>query len=260
MTATAPTDVLKRTLRAAFPHGQIHHRASVTSTMEVARAAVEAGAPEGTLILADEQRQGRGRRGRGWASPPGGLWASLILTPRASDAHAGCFSVLVAVGLAQALRDRFGLPIAVKWPNDLLIHGRKLGGTLIELTSQNEQLAWLIVGVGLNVNNAPPDDARVPATSLRRELGTDVEIYDAATTLIDGVAQAYGTFQRSGFAPIKRDWSNVSALGEQVWIVQNDRAERVQAMGLADDGRLIVRDDEGIRHLASEEITLELEA
>ena len=259
MTATSPTDELSRTLRAAFPQGSIHHHASVTSTMAIARAAAGAGAPEGTLILANEQRQGRGRRGRAWASPSGGLWASLILTPKTSHAHAGCFSVWVAVGLAQGLRERFGLPVGVKWPNDLLMDRRKLGGTLIEVTSQNDRLSWLIVGVGINVNNATPDHARVPATSLRRELGTDVEVTDVARTVIDGISRTYRTFLESGFAPIQRDWSNVSALGEHVWILEPDRQRRVRVEGLADDGRLIVRDGDEIRHLTSDEISLELE-
>lgn len=260
MTAAVNPDALEGTLRSAFPDGQLHHHQSVASTMDLARAAAEAGAPEGTLILADEQRKGRGRRGRAWASPPGGLWASLILTPQTSHAHAGCFSVLVAVGLAQGLRERFQIPVTVKWPNDLMIRGRKLGGTLIEVTSQNDRLAWLIVGVGLNVNNAPPDDARVLATSLRRELGTAPELTGVAAALIHGVAESYRTFQRAGFGPIQQAWRDVTALGEHVWIVERDHQRRVRVEGLAEDGRLIVRDGDEIRHLASDEITLELEA
>lgn len=261
MTATSDTDVLERTLRSVFPDGQLQRHDAVGSTMDLARAEAEAGAPEGTLILADEQRRGRGRRGRVWTSPPGGLWASLVLRPQASQRqrHAGCFSVLAAVGLAQGLRERFGLPITVKWPNDLMIHGRKLGGTLIEVTSQNDRLAWLVVGVGLNANNAVPRDARLIATSLCRELGHEVDITDTASAMIEGIASAYGRFQRDGFGPIQGLWPTITALDEHVWIMEDDHKERVRVEGLANDGRLIVRADNEIRHLASEEITLELE-
>ena len=260
MTLTAHIDALERSLRAAFPDGRLQHREVAASTMDLARAEAEAGAPEGTLVLADEQRQGRGRRGRGWASPPGGLWASLVLRPDTPQAHAGCFSVLVAVGLAQGLRERFQTPVTVKWPNDLMIAGRKLGGTLIEATSRLDDIAWLIVGVGVNVRNAVPQDARVPATSLRDALGRDVAVTDAARAAIDGIASAYRRFQASGFAPIRREgWPQVSALGEHVWVVGGDDQQRVRVEGLAEDGRLIVRANDGIRHLASDEITLELE-
>lgn len=259
MTATAHTDALDHTLRSAFPDGQLHHHSVVASTMDLARAEAESGAPEGTLILADEQRQGRGRRGRAWASPPGGLWASLVLKPQTPQRHAGCLSVLVAVGLAQGLRERFGLPVTVKWPNDLLIQRRKLGGTLIEVTSQSDRLGWLIVGVGLNVNNPVPDDARLTATSLSREVGHDVAVTDVASATIEGIASAYGTFEREGFRPIQERWATLSALPGHALIVSEIQKERVRVEGLADDGRLIVRADNGIRHLASEEITLEWE-
>ena len=260
MTASADTDVLEGTLRSAFPVGRLHHHPVVDSTMDLARAEAESGAPEGALILADAQRRGRGRRGRAWTSPPGGLWASLVLRPTMPERHAGRFSVLVSLGLAQGLRERFGLPITVKWPNDLLIHRRKLGGALIEATSQGDRLGWLIVGVGLNVNNAPPDDARVVATSLRRTLGHRVDILDVTSAAIEGIASAYATFQSKGFEPIQHQWAALSALGRHVWVTDGDHRERVRVEDLADDGRLIVRvHDDEIRHLASEEITLELE-
>ncbi len=260
MSAPTSIDELDRTLRGAFPDAQLRRYGAVASTMDLARAEAESGAAEGTMILADEQRQGRGRRGRAWASPPGGLWASLVLRPDTPRAPAGCFSVLVAVGLAQGLRDRFRLPIAVKWPNDLMISGRKLGGTLIEATSQRDQVDWLIVGVGLNVRNPAPDDARVPATTLRHVLGRAVTVTDAAAAMIEGIASAYGTFRAAGFDPIRRQaWPKVSALGEHVGVVREGHRERVRVEGLAEDGRLIVRGKDGIRHLASDEITLELE-
>ena len=260
MTPTAHSDVLERRLRAVFPHGNLQHYDVVASTMDLARAEAESGAPEGTLILADEQRRGRGRRGRVWTSPPGGLWASLVLRPTTPERHIGRFSVLVAIGLAQGLRERFGLPFTVKWPNDLLVYGRKLGGTLIEVSSQGDDPSRLIVGVGLNVNNAPPHDARVAATSLSRELGYQADVADVAAAMIGGIGSAYGTFQREGFGPIQRRWTTLSTLDDHVHIIDGDHRQRGRVAGLADDGRLIVRvNDNEIRRLASEEITLELE-
>ncbi len=259
---TASRDALQRTLRNAFPHGRLRRHDVVASTMDLARSEAEAGTPEGTLILAGEQRRGRGRRGREWASPRGGLWASLVLRPTgtAPPTQPSCFSVLVAVGLAYGLRERFRVPATVKWPNDLMIRRRKLGGTLVEMTFQRDRPAWLIVGVGLNVNNAVPEDARVAATSLSRELGTTVEVTDAATAMVEGIASAYRTFNTAGFAPIQREWwPAVTALGERVWIVHGSDKRRVQVEGLAEDGRLRVRADGERRLLTSEETTLEWE-
>lgn len=259
---TKSHDTLQETLLNAFPHGRLRTHDVVASTMDLARSEAEAGAPEGTLVLAGEQRQGRGRRGRGWASPPGGLWASLVLRPAdpAPQAQPSCFSVLVAVGLAHGLRERFRVSATVKWPNDLVIHRRKLGGTLVEMTFQRDRPAWLIVGVGLNVNNAVPEDARVPATSLSRELGTTVEVTDAAAAMVEGIASAYRTFQADGFGPIQREWwPAVTALGNHVRIVDGSDERRVQVEGLAEDGRLRTRSDGEIRHLTSEETTLEWE-
>ncbi|MFB6285637.1 MAG: biotin--[acetyl-CoA-carboxylase] ligase [Candidatus Bipolaricaulia bacterium] len=259
---TTPHDMLQEALLNAFPHGRLRTHDVVASTMDLARAEAEDGAPEGTLVLAGEQRQGRGRRGRGWDSPPGGLWASLVLRPTdtAPQTQPSCFSVLAAVGLADGLRERFRVPAAVKWPNDLMIHRRKLGGTLVEMTFQRDRPAWLIVGAGLNVNNAAPKDARVPATSLSRELGMAVEVSDVAAAMVEGIASAYRTFQADGFAPIQHEWwPRVTALGEHVWILDGPDKRHVQVEGLAEDGRLQVRTDGERRLLASEETTLEWE-
>lgn len=259
---TTSHDTLQEMLLNAFPHGRLRTHDVVASTMDLARSEAEDGAPEGTLVLAGEQRQGRGRRGRGWASPPGGLWTSLVLRPTdaASQTQPSCFSVLVAVGLAYGLRERFRVPAAVKWPNDLMIHRRKLGGTLVEMTFQSDRPAWLIVGVGLNVNNGVPENARVPATSLSRELGMTVEVADVAAAMIEGIASAYRTFQAGGFAPIQREWwPTVTALGERAWILDGPDKRHVQVEGLAEDGRLRVRTDSEERLLTSEETTLEWE-
>ena len=146
--------------------GELLYRDSLGSTMDLAKQRAEAGAPEGTLVIAGRQSAGRGRRGRGWESPPGGAWFSLLLRPQIAACEAGCLSVLLAVAAAQALRRRYGLPVQVKWPNDLLLERRKLAGVLSELATVEGQIIWLVAGMGINVNNVLPEEVRIPPISL----------------------------------------------------------------------------------------------
>lgn len=138
----------------------------VASTQDEAHRLAEAGAPAGAAVVAREQTAGRGRRGRAWTSGAGGLWLSVLARPRRA-ATVEVLSVRVGLALARALEEASGVAsVGLKWPNDLLVGDRKVGGILCEARWQGELLAWVVVGVGINVANRPPDDARLPATAL----------------------------------------------------------------------------------------------
>jgi len=140
---------------------------AVPSTQEVAHLLAESGAPHGTAVAAREQRAGRGTRGRSWHSPLGGLWMSVLCRP-GDAAAAECFSLRVGLAVAAAIEATLPKlpPLAIKWPNDLMLAGRKAGGILCEARWQGGALAWIVAGVGINVCNPIPDEVVGTAIAL----------------------------------------------------------------------------------------------
>src|SRR3954463_15823405 len=149
---------------------RLYHFERVDSTMDLVHQLASEGAEAGTAVLAGEQQGGRGSRGRAWHSPPGGLWLSVLYRPPASE---GMELLSLRLGLlaAAALEAPApGIRVMLKWPNDLMLHDRKLGGILCEARWQGESPGWIVAGVGLNVTNPIPDDLRHTATALSEHL------------------------------------------------------------------------------------------
>ena len=143
----------------------LHYFDRVSSTMDVLHELAGRGAEAGSAVLAGEQLQGRGSRGRSWHSPPGGLWLSVLFRPPIVQGLE-VISLRAGLTIAEAVQPLVAEPLQLKWPNDLMINGRKLGGVLCEARWQGESLAWVAVGVGLNVKNRVPDDLEAGAVSL----------------------------------------------------------------------------------------------
>jgi BirA family biotin operon repressor/biotin-[acetyl-CoA-carboxylase] ligase len=229
---------------------------ALPSTNDRLKDLAQWGAPEGTVIIAKEQTSGKGRLGRRWDSPRGGAWFSLLLRPPISVEQAGCIAILIAVSLARALREGWGMPVGVKWPNDLYVRGKKLGGVLIELSSRLDKIEWLVVGIGVNVNNALPTEARVPPTSLACELGRPVPLEEFFERALAAIAHDYERFLSEGFEFVRQRWQGLSVLPPRISVRTSTEEISAQVLGLAPSGRLIVRTDEGLRELKSEEVTL----
>jgi BirA family biotin operon repressor/biotin-[acetyl-CoA-carboxylase] ligase len=210
----------------------------VDSTMDLVHELAEQGAAAGTTVVAGEQLAGRGARGRAWHSPPGGLWMSALYRPAVAS---GLEVISLRVGLAVAsVLDRFsGASVQLKWPNDLMLQEKKLGGILCEARWQGGQPGWIAVGVGLNVRNQVPVELRSLATSLR-EHSPEVSLEDlisplaAALNRVDLQADRLTSGELRQFAD--RDW----LLGRQI---REPVAGTVA--GLAADGTLLVRTAEG---------------
>ncbi len=238
---------------------QWFYQESVSSTLDIARAMAERGAPEGTVVIAGRQTAGRGRLGRFWESPPGGAWFSLLLRSSRDLGQAGCISVLSAVALAQALREQYGLPVRVKWPNDLFLYGQKLGGILVELSSVGSRIDWLILGVGINVNNPLPKKTRVPAISLAVALTRSVELEDFYRVSLKALARSYLRFVREGFEPIRQCWREFSMLEDGVCVQKGEERFMAHVRGLSELGKLVVEREGRIEELVGEEVTVSLE-
>lgn len=213
------------------------------STNLLARAAAERGAPHGHLVVAEEQTQGRGRRGRAWISPPGGLWFSLVLRDGFSVGELPLLSGAVGVAVAETLA-RVGLEVGIKWPNDILVAGKKCGGILLELAGESDALAYTVVGIGLDVNVRPgerdPTLARV-TTSLAAELGRPVDRRLLLQDLLVQLERWCGAV-RAAPAEILAAWRARDALaGRRVRLRQGDAVLEGEAAGIADDGGLRLR-------------------
>jgi BirA family biotin operon repressor/biotin-[acetyl-CoA-carboxylase] ligase len=213
----------------------IHRLDIVGSTQDEAHRLAAGGAVAGTTIVAVRQTAGRGSRGRMWESPVGGLWLSIISRP-ASGAGAELLSVRAGLATAAALESFRGLPpVELKWPNDVLLEGRKAGGILCEARWQGDALAWVAVGIGLNVQNPAPTSGRLPGCSLsewRPDLRVD-EVLAPLLAELHGLDAGGTTLARPELAAWRRrDWLRGRTLRQPV-------AGTVE--GIAADGALCVR-------------------
>lgn len=187
----------------------------VDSTQTVALSLVAEGAPEGTLVLAERQTAGRGRMGRQWHSPKGkGLWMSMILKPNHIPlSFTPQLTLLVAVALCRAIRGTVPVEAGIKWPNDLLIGGRKVGGILLESSAENETLQHIVAGVGIGVNLEPndyPPELRDVATSLAIEAGHRIDRVELLCRFLLEWEQLNALYNEQGFAPVKLLWEALS--------------------------------------------------
>ena len=239
----------------------------IGSTQERARELAREGAPHGTLVISKVQTGGRGRLGRRWGSPPGGLWMSLVLRPSVPARVAVRTTQAAAVGVAKALRG-FGVEARIKWPNDLLVDGRKICGILAESSVESVPLAakkvepgegrpvdFVVLGVGLNAN-LDREDLGVPereVSTLRSELGRDVDLPALLESLLSHLDAELGRTQN--FGAILDDWRALSCtLGERVRVRKFGEVLEGTALDLGSEGELLLETGDGVVALYEGEI------
>ena len=190
----------------------------VGSTQQVARERAAKGAAEGTTIVAKAQSAGTGRMGRAWVSPVGGLYMSFILRP-GELLRPELVTLITAAAVVDGIKDATGLAPKIRWPNDIAMGGRKLGGVIAEAASHGTVVDWIVVGVGVNCN-APPSKMgglEAESTSIARELGKEVEILNVMRSILDSFSALYERW-RSG-EDMQEEWSNkVGTIGREVSI------------------------------------------
>jgi BirA family biotin operon repressor/biotin-[acetyl-CoA-carboxylase] ligase len=228
---------------------------AVPSTNAVLRDLAATGAAEGTVVLAESQTAGRGRGGKHWFSPPGvNLYASVLLRPAIEPAAAAVLSFAASLALADAIRE-LGLSPAIKWPNDVLVHRRKVAGTLAELAVAGGRVEHMILGIGVNVNveadalRAGLGDAAAHATSLREALGRPIDRNAFAGTVLSCLDEWLVTFRVQGGAALLRAWRDLDIVsGRRVEVREDGGVYDGRARGVDDDGRLEVEDASGHIH------------
>jgi len=247
----------------ANPIDKLVHYQSVASTNDTLKELAEAGAPEGTVVLAEEQLRGKGRLGRSWSSPGGkGIWLSALLKPTVFPQETPVFTLIAALAVALALqRVAPQIKAGIKWPNDLLIGERKICGILTELKAEADRLHYLVIGIGVNVNQETADfspELEPIATSLYRESGSPASRQELAAALINELDDLYRVYRSRGPAPLIGAWKNHSiTLGRRVKISQPAGFFSGTAVDIAADGALIMRGEDGtVKHFHAGEVTL----
>jgi BirA family biotin operon repressor/biotin-[acetyl-CoA-carboxylase] ligase len=240
-------DGLKTTV---FGRDRIDYFSQTDSTNVRARAIAAEGAPEGTVVVAEEQLQGKGRRGRSWYSPSGeGITVSVILRPRVQPHEAPQLILMSAVAAAETLLAHAAIPVAIKWPNDILIGGKKIAGLLTEMSADMDRIDYVVIGLGLNVNTPsaglPPEIEGI-ATSLCAETGRVFSRAALLRTYLEKLEGTYSLFQERNFEPIRKRWLELSRIiGKQVKITGVERTYEGEVVDIDPNGFLILQSSDG---------------
>ncbi|MCL4079399.1 biotin--[acetyl-CoA-carboxylase] ligase [Coriobacteriia bacterium Es71-Z0120] len=224
------------------------------STNDDCKRLARDGAPEGAVVVAAEQTAGRGRLGRQWISPRGGAYFSALLRPPVAPADAPPLALVCSLGIAAAL-EAAGAPVMLKWPNDVYLGWRKLGGVLLEMAAEADRVQWVVAGCGINVRRTPelaPEAASLDEVAPMRPA-------EVAAIALDGIAQAYREFVRAGFAGLVEQYERRHLLpGREVTVrdLAGGTVAHGEAMGVDGMGRLLVRTAEGPVPVVAGEVTL----
>jgi BirA family biotin operon repressor/biotin-[acetyl-CoA-carboxylase] ligase len=238
-----PQEVLQG-LKTRLLTGPIHYFETLESTNNYAKELAAREAPEGTVVIAETQTGGRGRLGREWDSPPGvGLYVSVVLRPLLPPIELPQITLITAVAVVRTVRRVTGMAPAIKWPNDLLVNGKKLGGILTEMETESDRIRHVVVGLGLNVNNQkfPPELAKT-AISLAQAVGSTFSRLDLLKAWLEEFEDLYERFLNQGFSEILAEWKrHTITLGRPVTVRQGPREISGQAVDVAPDGALLIQ-------------------
>jgi BirA family biotin operon repressor/biotin-[acetyl-CoA-carboxylase] ligase len=221
-----------------------------TSTNDVIERLAGDGVREGTVVFAEKQTRGRGRLGRKWISPAGkGLWFSVLLRPALLPQAATQLTVAAATSLVRAIEQTTSLTADIKWPNDILINGRKTAGVLTELSAELDRIHYIVLGIGVDVNlnefDLPPDIRKL-ATSLKLEAHREIRRADLAAAILRELDHDYQRICRGDFQSVCHEWQErCITLGKMVKIRIGDRTITGHAEALDDNGALLLRTEHG---------------
>ncbi|MGO9585613.1 MAG: biotin--[acetyl-CoA-carboxylase] ligase [Limisphaerales bacterium] len=234
-----------------------------TSTNDVIEKLARDGVKEGAVVFAESQTKGRGRLGRKWISPERkGLWFSVLLRPALRPQEATQLTVASATALRRAIQSETGLHPEIKWPNDILIGGKKVAGILTELNAELDRVRHIILGIGVDVNLNPsefPAELRKVATSLKIESGKTISRPELATAILRELDNDYARICGGGFAAVADEWeAHCQTIGRNVTIQTGERRIRGCAESLDDDGALLLRTEHGhLERVTGGDVTLE---
>ena len=207
------------------------------------------GINEGTLIIAERQSAGKGRLGREWFSPAGGIWFSIILYPQLSPSYISRITLMTAVALVKAIKICTQIKSQIKWPNDILVNEKKVCGILTEMSAELDIINWVVVGIGVNVNIKQqefPEDIRERTTSLKEVLGKKVLRVKLAQVFLQEFEKYYEILKRREFSFILKEWKLYSyTLGKKIRVNMGERIITGETMDINESGALILKKEDG---------------
>jgi len=219
---------------------------SLSSTMDMATQLALKGAAEGVVVLAETQTKGRGRLGRIWHSPKyKGLYFSFILRPKISLDKAPIITLLAGVSICEAIKDSCREDAQIKWPNDIIMHNKKLGGILTEVKAEVDEVSFVVIGIGLNINN-DKKSLITGSTSLKQENGEELSRLCVLQSILYRLESNYFILQKKGPLPIIEKWRQLSlTLGRRVRVYSHKEHIEGEAVDIDSDGGLLIRSDSG---------------
>jgi BirA family biotin operon repressor/biotin-[acetyl-CoA-carboxylase] ligase len=236
-----------RDLDTKFTGKKIHYCEAAPSTMDLAMELGMKGLPEGTVVLAETQTKGKGRLGRIWFSPKyKGIYLSLILRPKFSPERTPLLTLLSAVSICEAIKEHCGIDAQIKWPNDILIHNKKVAGILTELNAEMDEVNFVVIGIGLNVNNEKKSLIS-GSTSLREVMGEEISRVALLQAILGRIEANYIYFAQKGPKLIIDKWREHSVtLGKRVKVYSHREHIEGHAANIDIDGGLMIRKDSGL--------------
>ena len=221
----------------------------VFSTNSIAKFLANHSAEEGTVLISEIQTKARGRLGKKWESPEGGIWMSLILRPKVPPARIGLITIATGVAIAKSIRS-LGLDAKIKWPNDVLIHGDKISGVLTEVNATFNEIDWVVVGIGIDSNlklEDFPEDIRAGTTTLNEELPTNIDENEIIAIFLGEFEKVYKLYKDGEIEAILKDWRDLSdTIGKYVNITQTGgKITQGYVVGINNEGSLIIEKQDG---------------
>jgi BirA family biotin operon repressor/biotin-[acetyl-CoA-carboxylase] ligase len=221
---------------------RIYYFSEISSTMDAARELAKKGAVEGTIVIAEAQTRGRGRLSREWLSPEGGIYFTLVLRPRISPAYAPKINLMTSIAVAATIRKLFGLKAELKWPNDVLIEGRKVCGILAEMDAEMDVVNFVNIGVGINANNSIPQFEKT-VTSLKDMLGREISRKEFLGALLMEIERWQPLLMK---ANLLQEWKKLSVtLNKDVRIAAPGEVIIGRATDIDTTGALIIKEKNG---------------
>ena len=256
-------DLLARLGKTKVIGRDIHVFQKTTSTSDIVEKLARDGVKEGAVVFAESQTRGRGRLGRKWVSPPGkGLWFSVLLRPKLRPQAVTQLTIAAATALLRAIRAATSLEPEIKWPNDILVGGKKMAGILTEMNAELDHVKHVILGIGVNVNLTArelPSELRQIATSIKIETGRDADRAELAVTILRALDADYNRVCSGKFETVANEWvRHCSTIGRDVIIQLGDRKVQGRAESLGDDGSLMLRTQHGhLERIIGGDVTLQ---
>lgn len=240
---------LQSMLQTRWIGNRLEYFDETDSTNIRARKLAEEGAPHGTLVVADSQSAGKGRRGRAWTSPKGvGIWMSLVLRPPIRPADASMLTLVAGMAVVKGVRKSTGLKAMIKWPNDAILSGKKICGILTEMSTEEDSIRYVITGIGINVNvSSFPEEIAEKATSLKEELGEAVKRSLVIAAVAEAFEEFYDSFLKThDMSCLMEDYNKALVnRNRQVTVLDSRGQYQGRALGIDPEGSLLVQRRDG---------------